>query len=343
MQSSRTELLMRIEEGLSWIDQLATASEAGVPCTPNPGPDCCGPLGMPLRDLVDMMCEWVPAAVKFLERYPLRLMMPDDKEGKLGEFVLTGAQPLLGTTYRGPKNTGEVVRRYLALDDRSLPNSMGIDYRLFRHPVLLLSTIYHEYLHHAGVLENDNRPIPNETEVRIRESLFARGLVSALAPKDDSELPAYEQSLLHAIREIGDYYWLELLLLPFAGPHVLDYVNLCIADTYGGGLDDDRAEQEADRIINGCNDKITTINEDLTWDPQIRWPFLGSEDAKQITSDFRDILVRLQSQVNTVEASALQSILKGESSQTYRQAWEEYRRREGSLTELERYRNHIVR
>ena len=333
VQSSRTELLERIEKDLSWMNRIGTASEAGAPCTPDPGPSPPGVAGTPLRDLVDMMCEWVPAAVKFLERYPLRLMIPDDR-GRLAEYLKNGAHIQLWTLHLPPLNTGMVKKRFLELDDRSLPNSMGIDYRLFRHAFLLIPILYHEYLHHAGVPENDNSPIPNETEVRIREFLFARGFVAALAPKDDRDLPAYERSLLDAIREIGHYDLLWDLLLEFAEPESLEFLNQVIAKVYGGGLDRKRAEQQANQEIDELNADIKSKNHGLTWDAWIRWPLLRSQDAGQITSDFRDILLRHASQVNTVEASALDTILEGESSCSYRQGWDAYLRREGSLTEL---------
>ena len=332
VQSSRSEILEKIEEGLNWMDRIGAASAASAPCTPDSRPDSCGASGMPLRDLVGTMCEWVPNAVKFLERYPLRIMIPNDT-GILGDYVMTGATIQQWTSSTPPLNSGRVVRRFLELDDRSLPNSMGIDYRLFQHPVLLLPTLYHEYLHHAGVPENDNRPIPNEAEVRIRESLFSRGLVAALAPEDDRDLPAYERSILHAIREI-DVGWLLFLLADFAKPHILELLNRTIYEAYGGGFGRQRAEKEADRRIEEKNAQIKSANEGLTWDPWIRWPFFESKDTEQITADYREILVRSASQVNTVDESALESILEEESSRLFCRQWRKYCQREGSLAEL---------
>jgi len=326
LNCNRIELINAVREALQWVEDIV--DEAVHPNSASADPATFKP------DSIDMLFRHIPGILKFLERYPLRFMRREDHLNLLGQYARSGGEVETWVRFEPPKGVGRVKQRFWALNERSTPNSMGIDHRLFRHPGLLLPTLFHEYLHHAGVSENGNAPIPNETEVRFREALFTRGLIAAMAPEDDSQLQDFEISILEALKGTDMDFVLFLLLSDLWDPAVVERVNFLIYNTYEGGGDHDLAKRRVEAEISELT--VGTYIRNLTqiWDPDIKWPLPGSEGTEDLFAQFRNLRLQREIQINTVKLNDLPGILLGRSSQQDREAWDRYCRRPGSLRVL---------
>ncbi|RMH20206.1 MAG: hypothetical protein D6696_08600 [Acidobacteria bacterium] len=283
-----------------------------------------------LDEIAGGLIERLPGAVAFLQRYPLRLMRRDHQRALFGLYAKQPIRVQLWTRYTPPKNAGPVHRRYLALDDRSTPNSMGIAYPLFRHPLLALPVVYHEYLHYGGTTGDPENGIGNETEVLLREILFARRLIAELAPAEDDRLGDFERQLIDEIRAVGLDPLLPQLLCDLRRDDVLEAINRSVLATYGERLDAEQARRQAEVQIHLENVGIELSNRTLTWDPQIRWPHLGSESTRELTDRFRRVLVASRRIDHRVSRAQRDAVLQDADSAAASTAWQSYRRRAGA-------------
>jgi len=140
-----------------------------------------------LAEIVDELRRVVPGLLAFLEVYPLRLMTLDDHQQLLGKFLRAPAAIGRWTRYTPPRwlrgmargEAGPVESRFLAIEDRSVPNAMGIYYRLFEHPLLRAAGPLSRVPPLMAGPTVTRQGIPNESEVLVREILFARACLAA--------------------------------------------------------------------------------------------------------------------------------------------------------------------
>jgi hypothetical protein len=231
------------------------------------------------------------------------------------------------TRYTPPKNSGPVHSRYLSVEDRSTPNSMGIYYKLFRHPVLALPVIYHEFLHYGGPTGDPKQGIENETEVLLRELIFARNLIAELAPADDRALPTYEESLLQEISqtELESLRW--QLTYDFQDDTTLENINREIINLYGDQLSEEEIERLWSERLVGENQSIDVMNAQLTWAPQIKYPKLGTTKTATATKHYRELFKRQRMRSHRVSPPARDRILQNEPCASQTAAWESYLKR----------------
>lgn len=283
--------------------------------------------------IAELIAAHLPAASAFFHHYPLRLMTLDDHRGVLGQYRAEGCGIQWWTRYQPPLGRGPVRERYLQLDDRTRPNAMGIHYRLFRHPVLAVSVMYHEYLHYGGLTGRPADGIQNEMAVKLRELVFARGLIARLAPRDDTELPAFEKRLADSVLGVGCPEligeWLDELT-----DDRLDRHNNFILEIYGPQLDPEDAAGKAQWAIDECNDHIRVRNLGQTWDPHVEWPLLDKNETRYLTEQFRLIRTRWLCQRNVITSGERDEILRESACRRDSQAWEAYRRRPHALETL---------
>jgi hypothetical protein len=331
------ELAGSLRRGLRWMVELVEGRSGGDPA-----------LAENLPWIVALVGEQMPDVMDFLSRYPLRLMTLHRHRQILGQYSRDKVHLRFWTRYtpprwfRGanPSELGEVHHRYLELDDRSAPNAMGLYYRLFEHPVLVLPVLYHEFLHYGGPEGDPKQGIDNETEVLFREVFFARHLLARLAPDSDDELPAYETALAAAIERSELVGLAQQLFYELEDDVFLSAINEQIAQIYGEGLDANAARAEVDRRVEHWNRTIALENQTdeakLSWGPEVDWPQLGTAVTRALTHDFRTVLSQALQQHHRLAAERRDAVLSEPVCRRHREAWSAYRRRPGALAEFSR-------
>ena len=280
-----------------------------------------------LPTVVRLLWEKLPRAVTFFQQHPLRLLRLDDHSTLLGLYVENGCQLEYWTRFQPPKNVGKVEARYLRIDDRTTPNSMGIFYGLFRHPLLAVPVLRHEYLHYAGVEDEPGEGIGNEMEVRLRETLFARDLFAELAPDRDDQIPAFERELTVVAERLDLVGLLYELLADFEDDERLAVWNRGIVSVYGRALTGEQAERKAEGVVESTNHMIGIQNAHLTWCPRVRWPLLNTGATYALTERYRLLLCDRWRKVHSIDPGQRDAILAEWSSRTARDRWDAYRRR----------------
>jgi hypothetical protein len=353
---NQAELAAALHDGLQWVVDLAennytrgsvekNTTMAASPClskqalhgmsVPATSSVWAVPSVEELEETVSLLCELMPEALAFLTQYPLRLMPLDDHSHVLGVYTQDGCSVSFWTRYTGEHFSGKVEQRYLRLVDRSTPNSMGIYYRLFRYPLLVLPVLYHEHLHYGGPHGDPERGIANEAEVLLREVLFARGLIARLAQSvPESDVSAFERKLVNQALSEGLEGLLLQWLCDFDNEGELESINAMILATYGDRLFGAQAEEKIRRYFLEQNVEIQRANdtEAAFWCPTIRWPLL--EDISSLSAQYSQILSRRWQCRHHLSRKERDSILLEPSSRASQIAWEAYCKRPQACQEL---------
>jgi hypothetical protein len=329
------ELECTIVDGLNWVSDLIEGSRPESDSTQ-------------VRHLVQLLYELMPNAVDFLIRYPLRLMTMEQHRQILGQYTKTKARISLWTRYEPPQwrpempkgNAGKVISRYIQIEDRSMPNAMGIAHRLFAHPLLALPVIYHEFMHYGGPKGDPDLGIDNETEVLLREIIFARGLIARMAPSADADIPRYEQEVVQMIKSTEMWGLGTQLRYDLEDDAVVALITEEVLRTYGPQLTDDAAFSEADREIAFDNLTIERANNTdpgrLNWCSEVAWPYLGSAETQVLTTRYR---MRLHDSLTTdhrIDISQRDRILTDPVCRQFSAMWEMYINRKDALRVFER-------
>ncbi|MES1245079.1 MAG: hypothetical protein ABUT39_25975 [Acidobacteriota bacterium] len=329
------ELHGALRRGLRWMAELVGGRS---------GPDPL--LEERLPRIAALIGEQLPGVMDFLDRYPLRLMTLHHHREILGQYSRERAHIRFWTRYSPPKwfpganpgELGQVHRRYLELDDRSMPNALGLYYRLFEHPVLVLPVLYHEFLHFGGPEGDPRHGIANETEVLLREVFFARHLLARLAPEKDRELAAYEADLAAAIERTELIGLARQLFYDFEDDAVLEALNGQIEEIYGEGLDESGAAAAVDDQVQRWNRNIdlenATDEAKLAWCPGVSWPRLDAPENRNLTDRFRSVLLGMLRQDHRLILERRDEVLRETVCRQHRDGWSAYLARPGALAEI---------
>ncbi len=292
--------------------------------------------GTKIAESVQWLNRLMPGFMDFLRKYPLRLMCLDHHKKIFGNYARRACCLQLWTRFTPPKNVGEVKSRYLRLDDRTKPNSMGLVHHLLEHPALALPVIYHEHLHYDGMRGRVDAGIRNETEVLLREILFARALIAQMAPSQDSELPAFETGLVEKASEVGLEGLILQLLCDLSQERVLKGLSYGVVATYGECLTEEQAMESAMRREFGEEIAIRLANATLTWDPEIRWPELRDPRNDRLCRRFR-YLVKTQAMIDhSLSPERAFEILNEPMSIALQELWNAYCARPHALVSFAR-------
>ncbi|HEX8183898.1 MAG TPA: hypothetical protein VF747_04085 [Blastocatellia bacterium] len=351
------ELVAALQDGLRWMIDLVenacfrdesamsvfinTQEEAqSIPARPKPllQEKAIEPGGEyhQVKATVELMCEIVPGALNFLRRYPLRLMPLDYHKQILGNYSRRGCGLIYWTRYTPPKDIGKVHLRYLSIEDRSTPNSMGIYYKLFRHPVLVLPIIYHEFLHYGGPAGKPSQSIENETEVLLREIIFARSLIARLAPGNDKQIPEFEESLVREIEQVGLDSLRWQIGYDLSNDMILEQINQQVIALYGNQVSASEVENRLNYHLAVENLGINLMNYELEWEKQITWPNLGAKQTLNLTRRYQEILRRQWSRRHRVDPEERDKILNDRACKSQIAAWKAYTSRRNALSVLSR-------
>ncbi|MGH9822130.1 MAG: hypothetical protein ACREDR_02565, partial [Blastocatellia bacterium] len=277
-----------------------------------------------------------PGALAFLEKHPLRLMPLDVHKRVLGYLSMSGCRLMYWTRYTPPLQIGKVHRRYLTLDDRSLPNAMGIYYHLFRHPVLALPVIYHEFMHYGGPEGDPAEGISNEADVLLREIIFARYLIARLAPKDDQQIPEFEELLVEEIEKASMTSLRLQLTWDFDEDLALTHLNEQIANIYGVPLNEAQVQSRFGQqiMIDNLGTEIMNKTEINGWHDEITWPELDKPATRELTGLYKSVLSRQWRRNHSISPADRDRLPKEPTSREHIHAWEAYIRRPRALDRL---------
>ena len=365
-EADKTEFAHALEEGLAWIlaaDTLtdpdvvpqvpvgASGDDAAEPpltsLTPTPpsefqvgdGPSPRNGAGedySTLHRTVDVMLEHIPGLLKFVERYPIRLMTSEDLKGAFGVYSREGATIELWYRYDRPQERGgRVSERYLQLQDRTKPNSIGLHYRLLQHALLCCPVLFHEMMHYGGLDNDPAEGVDNELYVLICEIAFAKALLSRLAPIDPAAIPDYERNLVTMCDRLGHHGLLLQCLDEIDQDTRLAYYNTVIPFLYA-------SRRSPDQAMAWQNRSIEWANRALTWCAWIRWPTLGNAQTILVTNEYRAALNRHASARHTLTAVERDRLLSTGPIPEYLAEWQGYKARVGSLRALQAARDEVA-
>jgi hypothetical protein len=311
--SSLTDTVLALHVGLSWLGRHVGSGQFR-------------PRVSELIGLVQQLRARLPRAVDFLEKHPLRLMTLADRRNVLGECEVQGFRVYGITHYLPPRGQGPVKSREFVLEDLSLPNRLGTAAELFKHPLLLLPTLYHEYLHAEG--------FHNEAEVHLREVLFLRSLIAELAPPDSAELPGWESQVLLLLLDAGRHNLIQWLGVDWDRPTAVSLINDYINQVYGSQLGevDARAKAEAERdTVNAWGCTLNTHEQVLGWCPEKVFPTLSgrgsTERSRKVGERLVEIVIRRSTTPRTIHTMSEVVARGGEAVRQQITAWEAYRHR----------------
>lgn len=275
--------------------------------------------------LIKETSQYLPEALHFFEQYPLRIM-PRPLRNQLGYYRSTGYRLLMWTKYRPPREVpGNVIYRFLEVEDYSQPNSMGLVSSLFFNPLLLIPVLYHEYQHYKG--------IRNEANVWLREQYFLRNMIAEYAPADDSRLLGYLNQIVGLLLRTKDMLTLCLLKTDFQQPEQLKVFNALILHFYGPQMKESEALEVAKKQIQRENNHISKLNAQLQWDPAKRFPELGIPETDWETKTILGIVQAQRMQRNTITLDEVGEILRDKEIREYHKKWE------GFLHRFEHWQN----
>ncbi len=329
------EFELSIKDGISWILDLLKITDDLEQVSAK--------IYNHIRWIGTLLIKYIPGIFDFLHKYPLRLMLLEEHRLLLGEYVKEQCDIHLWTNYsppiweRGmqPGEAGEVHKRYLLLNDRSKPNAMGLYYRLFEHPILVLPVIYHEFLHYGGTNGKPAEGIGNETEVLIREILFMKFLIAELAPNDVQKIPAYEHSINEHIENIGLESLGKQIIMNINKNFNFELMSDNIEKIYGEQLDISEAREKTNISIIRLNNFIQRTNatdeEKENWYPEIEWPELTANESKQLLEEYSNIMFHQFTLSNRIDFNQWDKIYQDETCQNFLSAWNSYITKKNSL------------
>jgi hypothetical protein len=287
-----------------------------------------------LNRIAELLCERMPGVIRFLESYPLRLMRFGEHRRAFGVYRTSGAEIEFWYQFDRPQDEGGTVsRRYLQIDDRMQPNSIGLHYHLLRHPLLALPVLYHEFLHYGGTTGREEDGIANELEVLLREIAFAKALMADLAPDDDEAIPQFENEILDACRQADNaiglvHQWLED---PFA-EEVFVRLNQEVPFVY-------RSWANPENDIHLANLDIEAKNLDVTWSAWVWWPLLGQPETRHLTEEYLRLRRRHAELRHDLTLQRCREIQYEPEVAQQLARWKSYTERSHSLEVLGGYRN----
>ena len=332
--SDRLELLQALQDGLAWMLAIGEftrpADSVGVP--PEPLPEAAG-ASVPddyssLGETVDVLLARIPGLIAFIERYPIRLMASTDLKGAFGVYRLGGADIELWYRYDRPQeHGGKVTERYLQLNDRTKPNSIGLDYRLLQHPLFCCPVLFHEMVHYGGLKSDPSRGVKNELYVLLCEIAFAKALLGRLAPQEAERIPEYERQLVDLCARTGYDGLLYQYLDDVESDSQLQIYNVVIPDIY-------RPRRDPYRAMFEQNMNIKLANMTLTWCAWVPWPELGTPESVHVTAAYLDALEQRWAQDHGLTVKRRNELIGSSQLRAYLAEWQRYADRPGALAVL---------
>ena len=244
----------------------------------------------------------IPGIMDLLVHYPLRLIDPGNETTE-GFYTFEPYRHAMWVRYTPPQDVGQVQKRYHEVLDMTLPNSSGLNVRLFSDPYLAVPVMFHEYNHY---LED-----PNEASVFLKTYVFSLKFYRKYPDAD----PAKDLTFMHLNRLLGN--------APDA--EKMNLLNDLILKYYGAPKSKKEAIAEADADLMRKNMYIEYNNQQQTWCPEVRMPLLNDAGDKENADLIRNIRIR-HAQVPRTITQRIFNRLWTEYMPISRSLYEEYRK-----------------
>ncbi len=274
-----------------------------------------------LYKIVKQFYKTLPASIDFLTHYPLKLISLADYHNILGYYKEKKYSISLWTRFTPPKDVGTVHYRSIAVDDLTVPNSIGIAHELLEDPVLFLPVEYHEYLHACGTNHKMGQGIKNEAEVWLRENIFLRSLIAQMAPKKQKEFSSYHSEIINKFKRMGMFQTVELINTDPITDDFRLMLNMIIESLYGKQKTAGEASIIADQEISYWDYLIESENQKLTWCPHQQYPYLSSSPSGK---KVREIIIRTETQKNTLKGEEFEQIINESEIKRQLDKWNKY-------------------
>jgi hypothetical protein len=223
------------------------------------------------EELIKHAIKEIPDVMALLRPYPLRLIDPG-KQDEQGFYEFAPYYHAMWVQYEPPLKTGRVIRRFHEVRDMTVPNSTGLNVRLFSDPYRVIPTMFHEYCHYLG-----DR---NEASVFLKTQLFSDKFYRSNP----------------AAKPMQDFVFLQLSVMLGTPADVKSSgkLNELIQKMYGQQKTREQAQLFAEQRIARINAGIKSSNQRETWHPEITMPQLADEEGGDIANMLliHDILMR---------------------------------------------------
>jgi len=219
----------------------------------------------------------IPGIMDLLINFPLRLIDPGNTSTE-GFYNFEPLRHAMWVNYTPPLNVGQVNRRYHEILDMTLPNSSGLNIRLFTDPYAAIPVMFHEYNHY---MED-----PNEASVFLKSYAFSLKFYRKYKqanPEKDFAFVALKGMLGKSIN-----------------PKYFQELNNLILRYYGMPKSKEEAVYAAEDFLQQKNLFIDYSNEQEKWCPEIKMPKLNDKEDKQNADIIKGIIIRFAQVPRTI-------------------------------------------
>ena len=222
--------------------------------------------------LMEIAEQEIPGVMDLLVNYPLRLIDPGESGNETAEgfYDFEPYRHAMWVRYTPPLNVGQVQKRYHEVLDMTLPNSSGLNIRLFTNPYAAVPVMFHEYNHY---LED-----PNEASVFLKTHAFSLKFYRKYM---DSE-PEKDKVFIHLRKILGTVIDADKFQM----------LNDLILKYYGFPKSKEEAEAEAEADLQQKNLYVQYSNMQQNWCPDVKMPQLNDEGDKYNADLIRKIRIR---------------------------------------------------
>ena len=211
----------------------------------------------------------IPGILGLLTYHPLRLIDPGNKSTD-GFYTYEPYLHTMWVRYTPPINVGQVVSRYHEVLDMTLPNSSGLNIRLFTDQYAAIPVMFHEYLHYLGDL--------NEASVHLKTHIFSIKFYKKYRkadPKKDFAFSALKNIFGNKVDPENHFV-----------------LNILISKYYGAQMPYEDAVKRAIEEVDNINNYIKINNIQEKWCPEILCPFLDDKEDKKHADMIKEIVIR---------------------------------------------------
>jgi len=212
----------------------------------------------------------LPGVMYLLREYPLRLIDISEEKTE-GFYKMAPYSHLMWTTYNGEKEVGPVNSRYNQVVDQTLPNSVGINLKLFCDSYSTIPVLFHEFCHYLGNA--------NEAAVFLLTHKFSEYFYKKYKEAADTIFNNYT------------YVYLKKNLKGKTKEEQIKVINDLIKQLYGSKMPLQNAKRMAAANINNLNMQLIKMNNAQKWHPEVPYPlFVKSQDYKNAILIYKSII-----------------------------------------------------
>ncbi|MBN2878440.1 MAG: cell envelope integrity protein TolA [Clostridia bacterium] len=223
-----------------------------------------------IQKTVRILENELPGVMYLLREYPLRLIDISEEKTE-GFYKMAPYSHVMWTTFNGEKGVGPVTSRYNQVVDQTLPNSVGINLKLFCDSYSTIPVLFHEFCHYLGNA--------NEAAVFLLTHKFSEYFYKK-----------YEEAA-ETIFNNYTYVYLKKNLKGKTKEEQIKVINELIKQLYGDKMPLQEAKKRAAANINNMNMQLMQMNRIQKWHPEVPYPlFVKSQDYKNAVLIYKSMI-----------------------------------------------------